>query len=180
MPVPTPSPGDAPADGAPSPEVLAIESALNRITYLTARARQHTRLMSQAGVPLDRAGAALLRQVAEAEPLRPSELALRMSVEASHVTRQAQQLQRAGYLTRVADPEDRRAQRIRITGAGREAVRKIRDASGRSMEVALADWSPEELTQLATLFNKMVDDFLAHADNFSEEESTDGTSPHGH
>ncbi|MET2714165.1 MarR family transcriptional regulator [Streptomyces harbinensis] len=166
MTVPTPSPSPS---GGPSSEVLAIESALNRITYLNARARQHTRLMALAGVPLDRAGAALLRQVAEAEPMRPSELAARMSVEASHVTRQAQHLQRAGYLTRVADPEDRRAQRIRITEAGRDAVRRMREVAGHSMEAALADWTPEELRELARLFNRMVDDFLDHADSLGEE-----------
>ncbi|MFD7510133.1 MarR family winged helix-turn-helix transcriptional regulator [Streptomyces sp. NPDC059853] len=163
-------PAPPPSSGDPSPDVLAIESALNRITYHNARARQHTRLVAQAGVPLDRAAAALLRQVAESEPMRPSELAARMSVEASHVTRQAQRLQRAGYLTRVADPEDRRAQRIRITATGREAVRRMREAAGNSMEAALADWTSEELRQLAGLFNRMVDDFLAHADAVGEED----------
>lgn len=31
------------------------------------------------------------------------------------------------------------------------------------MQLALSDWKPEELRQLATLFHRMVDDFLAHA-----------------
>ena len=30
------------------------------------------------------------------------------------------------------------------------------------MAAALAHWSPHELHQLATLFNRMVDDFLAY------------------
>ncbi|MFF8974168.1 MarR family winged helix-turn-helix transcriptional regulator [Streptomyces sp. NPDC014995] len=146
-----------------SPEVIEIERALNRITYLSTRARRHDRLMALAGVPLDRAAVALLRQVADSEPLRPGELAQRLGVEASHVTRTVQQLQKSGHVTRVPDPDDGRAQRIRLTDAGRAAVDRIRDAGARGMQMALSEWSPEELRQLATLFHRMVDDFLSHA-----------------
>ncbi|MEU9336890.1 MarR family transcriptional regulator [Streptomyces sp. NPDC048290] len=145
-----------------SPEVTEIERALSRITYLSSRARQHDRLMAVAGVPLDRAATGVLRRMADGEPPRPGELAARLGVEASHVTRTVQQLERAGYVSRVPDPDDRRAQRIELTEAGREAIARIRDAGARGMQVALADWKPEELRQLATLFHRMVDDFLAH------------------
>ncbi|MEU0968918.1 MarR family transcriptional regulator [Streptomyces sp. NPDC005917] len=152
-----------PAVPAATAEVIEIERALTRITYLSTRARQHERLMALAGVPLDRAAVALLRQVADSEPLRPGELAHRLGVEASHVTRTVQQLQRSGYVTRVPDPDDRRAQRIELTDAGREAVHQVRHAGARGMQLALAEWKPEELRQLATLFHRMVDDFLAYA-----------------
>ncbi|MFI2200042.1 MarR family winged helix-turn-helix transcriptional regulator [Streptomyces sp. NPDC020192] len=145
-----------------SPEVVEIERALTRVTYLSTRARQHDRLMALAGVPLDRAAVALLRQIADSEPLRPGELAQRLGVEASHVTRTVQQLQRAGYVSRVPDPDDRRAQRIQLTDAGREAVGRIRQAGAQGMQLALAEWRPEELRQLAALFHRMVDDFLAY------------------
>jgi DNA-binding MarR family transcriptional regulator len=106
---------------------------------------------------------ALLRQIADSEPMRPGELANRLGVEASHVTRQVQQLQRSGYVSRVPDPDDRRAQRIELTPAGQQAIDRVREAGVRGMRMALADWSPEELRQLAGLFHRMVDDFLAHA-----------------
>ncbi|MEV7325176.1 MarR family transcriptional regulator [Streptomyces sp. NPDC093970] len=159
-----------PAAPAATPEVVEIERALTRITYLSTRARQHERLMALAGVPLDRAAVALLRQVADSEPLRPGELAHRLGVEASHVTRTVQQLERSGHVTRVPDPDDRRAQRIELTDAGREAVARVRDAGARGMQLALRDWEPGELHQLATLFHRMVDDFLAHS---VEDESGD-------
>ncbi|MER5433310.1 MarR family transcriptional regulator [Streptomyces sp. NPDC002588] len=152
-----------PLPATASPEVIEIERALTRITYLSTRARQHDRLMAMAGVPLDRAAVALLRQVADSEPLRPGELAQRLGVEASHVTRTVQQLQKSGYVTRVPDPEDGRAQRIQLTDAGRAAIDRVRDAGARGMQLALSGWAPEELGQLATLFHRMVDDFLSHA-----------------
>ncbi|MEU1180006.1 MarR family transcriptional regulator [Streptomyces sp. NPDC005820] len=161
-----------PLPAVATPEVTEIERALTRITYLSTRARQHDRLMALAGVPLDRAAVALLRQVADSEPLRPGELAQRLGVEASHVTRTVQQLQKSGYVTRVPDPDDGRAQRIQLTDAGREAIDRVRDAGARGMQLALADWSPEELGQLATLFHRMVDDFLSYAIDEENEQPT--------
>ncbi|MES5819994.1 MarR family transcriptional regulator [Streptomyces sp. RG80] len=159
-------------EGPASPEVTEIERALTRITYLATRARQHDRLMALAGVPLDRAAVALLRQIADSEPLRPGELANRLGVEASHVTRTVQQLQKSGYVTRVPDPDDRRAQRIELTEAGQQAIDRVRDAGVRGMQLALAEWAPEELGQLAHLFHRMVDDFLAYAVEDDTEPAT--------
>ncbi|GAB3176095.1 MarR family winged helix-turn-helix transcriptional regulator [Streptomyces incanus] len=160
-----------------SPEVTEIERALMRITYLGSRARQHERLMAMAGVPLDRAAVALLRQAADTEPLRPGELAARLGVEASHVTRTVQQLQKSGHVTRVPDPDDRRAHRVELTETGREAITRIREVGAQAMQVALSDWPPAELRQLATLFHRMVDDFLAHA--AEEEAEPRGATPAG-
>ncbi|MEW5352580.1 MarR family winged helix-turn-helix transcriptional regulator [Streptomyces sp. 16-176A] len=155
--------------GPVSPEVAEIERALTRITYLSTRARQHEKLMGLAGVPLDRAAVALLRQIADSEPQRPGELANRLGVEASHVTRTVQQLEKSGYATRVPDPDDRRAQRIRLTEAGRDAIARIREVGARGMEAALSGWSAGELHQLATLFHRMVDDFVAYAKDVDPE-----------
>ncbi|CAL9630798.1 MarR family transcriptional regulator [Streptomyces althioticus] len=163
-----------PSDASASPEVVEIERALYRITYLSSRARQHERLMAAAGVPLDRAGAALLRKMADVEPMRPGELAARLGVEASHVTRTVQNLERSGHVVRVPDPEDRRAQRIELTDAGREAVVRIREAGVRGMQAALAHWDPDDLRQLAGLFHRMVDDFLAHAEAMDAESPATG------
>ncbi|MDW6060845.1 MarR family transcriptional regulator [Streptomyces sp. FXJ1.4098] len=148
-----------------STDVIAIERALTRITYLAGRARQHERLMALAGLSLDRAAVAILRFIAESEPLRPGVLAVRLSVEASHVTRQLGQLERAGYVIRIPDPDDRRAQRVQLTDAGLAAVERIREASRRGMAVALADWSPDDLGQLAGLFRRLADDFVTHAES---------------
>ncbi|MBC7268961.1 MAG: winged helix DNA-binding protein, partial [Streptomyces sp.] len=79
------------------------------------------------------------------------------------VTRTVQQLHKAGYVSRVPDPEDRRAQRIELTAEGRAAIDRIRDVGSRGMQLALAEWTPEELRQLATLFHRMVDDFVAYS-----------------
>lgn len=57
-----------------------------------------------------------------------------------------------GYSSRVPDPEDRR-------------VDRIREAGRHGMGVALTDWFPEGLHHLAALFRRLVDDFVAQAED---------------
>ncbi|MFI7504994.1 MarR family winged helix-turn-helix transcriptional regulator [Streptomyces sp. NPDC049687] len=150
----SPSP---PAVPPASPAAVEIERALTRVAYLSAGARRHDWLASLAGVPLDRAAVAMLRRIAEHDPLRPGELAQVLAVQASHVTRQVQRLQRAGYVTRTPDPDDPRARRILLTPLGEEAVARLGDAGARGMQLVLADWSPAELRLLARLVCRMAD-----------------------
>ncbi|MFC4508223.1 MULTISPECIES: MarR family winged helix-turn-helix transcriptional regulator [Streptomyces] len=150
-----------PAVPPASPAAVEIERALTHIAYLSVRARQHDRLVELAGVPLDRAAVAMLRRIAEHDPLRPGELAQVLAVQASHVTRQVQRLQRNGYVTRVPDRDDPRALRIRLTPRGEDAVARLGDAGARGMQLALAHWPPGELRQLARLFGRLADELLA-------------------
>ena len=169
--MPTPPSAEVPAPAAT--DVAEIDRNLNRMAHLANHSREHGRLRELAGIPLERSAVVLLRQIADSEPLRPGELANLLAVEASHITRQVQRLQEAGYVTRVPDPDDRRAQRIELTATGEEAVDRIRDASRRGMQLALGSWSAEELQQLAGLFHRMVDDFLAYS---FEEEGEEGAA----
>jgi DNA-binding MarR family transcriptional regulator len=157
---PAPAATPAAADAADAAEILR---AITRIGYLITRARRHDLVRTVAAVPLDRAAVMVLQQLAETGPVRPGELAARLEVEAPHVTRQVQRLQQAGYADRVADPDDRRAQLIRVTPSGRAASERIRVAGTSSMQAALAHWPPQERHQLATLLHRMVDDFLTYS-----------------
>ncbi|WSQ13636.1 MarR family transcriptional regulator [Streptomyces sp. NBC_01231] len=145
--------------------IAEIEGALTRVAYLAGRSRQHERLMAAAGLTLDRAAVAILRHISESEPQRPGVLAVRLSVEASHVTRQLRQLERGGYVVRVPDPEDRRAQRVQLTEVGMAAVERIREVSRLGVGMALAEWSDGDVEQLAALFRRLVHDFVAHAED---------------
>ncbi len=146
-------------------DMIELERALTRISHLMTRAKQHDRTMVEAGVAVDRAGAPLLRVLADApEPMRLGALADRLAVEAPHVTRQIQRLERAGLVERVPDPDDGRARRVRISPAGAEAVECLRAVGRRRMAEALAGWSDEDRHRLAVLCHRMVDDFLDHAE----------------
>ncbi|MEI5525416.1 MarR family transcriptional regulator [Streptomyces brasiliscabiei] len=145
-------------------DVAEIERLLTRIAYLAGRSRRHERLMSDSGLSLDRASVSILRHIAESEPLRPGVLAVRLSVEASHVTRQLRQLEGDGYVVRVPDPDDRRAQRVQITEDGLAAFERVREAGRRGIEAVLGDWSTEDRRRLADLFSRLADDFVEHSE----------------
>ena len=147
-----------------SPDLVRIEHGLGKISYLINRVRRHEWIRSSSGIPVDRAAAVILRRLEELEPLRPSELAAKLEVEAPHVTRQVQRLEDFGYVTRIADACDRRAQLIRLTPSGRDAAGRIKEASRSAIAGALESWSEDELHDLADLLSRMADDYLAYAD----------------
>lgn len=147
-------------------DMVELERALTRISHLLTRAKQHDRTVVEAGVAIDRASTPILRLLADApEPVRLGTLADRLAVEAPHVTRQVQRLERSGLVERVPDPDDGRAQRVRISPKGAEAVECVRAVGRRRMAEALADWSDEDRHLLAVLCHRMVDDFLRHAEH---------------
>ncbi|HLJ99131.1 MAG TPA: MarR family transcriptional regulator [Streptosporangiaceae bacterium] len=151
--------------GAGSPvsaDVAELERALTRIAYLLTRNRRNGVTATAAGVPLDRAAVMVLLQLAESGAVRPGELAERLEVEAPHVTRQVQRLEKAGYAGRSPDPDDRRAQLIELTPSGLAAAGRIREVGRSAMQAALAQWSPDELRQFVSQFHRLVDDFLAY------------------
>jgi DNA-binding MarR family transcriptional regulator len=59
---------------------------------------------------------------------RPSELAARRGMSKQAVNYLLGELERLGYLERIADPEDRRSKRIALTRRGELAAYTIRDA----------------------------------------------------
>jgi DNA-binding MarR family transcriptional regulator len=155
-------------------DVVELERALTRISHLLTRAKQHDRTVAEAGVAVDRASVPVLRMLADAEePLRLGELATRLAVEAPHVTRQVQRLERTGFVERVPDPADGRAQLVRLTMEGREAVEAIRAVGRRWMSEALMDWEADDRRRLTELFHRMVDDFLDNAERHGHLDPAD-------
>ncbi|MFI0408501.1 MarR family winged helix-turn-helix transcriptional regulator [Actinomadura sp. 3N508] len=150
-------------DAAEPDDVAEIERALSRVAHLLTRFRQHDRTVIAAGVPVDRAAVPLLRALAEHGPMRPGELAARLAVEAPHVTRQVQRLERAGYVELLPDPDDGRCRRVGLSGPGLRAVESIRASGRRWISEALAAWSPGDRERLAGLVHRMMDDFEAHS-----------------
>jgi DNA-binding MarR family transcriptional regulator len=58
---------------------------------------------------------------------------------------------------------DRRAQLVRLTPEGSDALERILDVSRRALQEVLSDWTPGELGTMAELFPRMVDEYLAYA-----------------
>lgn len=83
-------------------------------------------------------------------PLSQRELAQRLNLEKSSVSRLAADLERAGLLTRDRDPANQRWYRLRLTEAGRTVHREIGDAFHQRYERWVAAMTPQERSALLT------------------------------
>jgi MarR family transcriptional regulator, organic hydroperoxide resistance regulator len=98
----------------------------------------------------------LLQELWREDGITQRELIERLSVEPPTVTGIVQRLERAGFLSREPDADNRRIQRVHLTDAGRKLegpVRKVwRDVERRF----LRDLSPAERDQLQSILTRLV------------------------
>ena len=150
-------PGDLACSGAADDSVAQIRTAFWSVARSIGKARVHERLLREAGVRLDRAGAALLYILyAEGAPLRVPGLAEMLGVDAPTVTRKVQQLEREGLVTRQADEADRRATRIALTSAGRQVLESVLGARRAWFDRLLEGWDERDLAAFASMLDRFT------------------------
>ena len=99
----------------------------------------------------------VLHQIQVNGPLRVSELAGCMGLDASTASRHVRNLEDDGYLARTGDPGDRRASRVRLTPKGRGALSRALRARAVVVDRAIADWPDQERATLASLMTRLAD-----------------------
>jgi DNA-binding MarR family transcriptional regulator len=156
---------------APSNEDLdRIAASLQVLARSFNQARAHERLLEEAGVRIDRAGAALLYKlnVNSDGSLRVTELAERLGIDAPAVTRKVQQLERLGFVARDADPEDKRATRIRLTSSGEETLQLVLQAHKRRLAQLFDDWTAEELQTFGVSMSRFAETLTKDMENYRD------------
>ena len=155
----------------PSNEDLdRIAASLQVLARSSNQARAHEHLLQEAGVRLDRAGAALLYKlhVHTDSSFRVSELAERLGIDAPAVTRKVQQLERLGFVSRESDPEDKRATRIRLTNSGEETLQLVLKAHKKQLARLLEDWTADELRTFSSSMNKFAEALTKDMENYRD------------
>jgi len=125
---------EIPPDSVPA-RLAIVVGKLNRQLALAPGGLSHAPLMA-------------LAQVAKRDSIRLSELAQLELVSAPALTRVVAELESRGLVTRAVDTDDRRAFRIQITPAGRDAIRVARAARAQVVANLLVGLDP---AQLATI-----------------------------
>jgi DNA-binding MarR family transcriptional regulator len=100
----------------------------------------------------------LLKTISAHGGLRVTELAGCTNLDTSTVSRHVAQLDRAGLVERSPDPDDRRAQRIQLTGTGST---QLQSAFARRRELltrALGGWPDDDISRLDDLLGRFVHD----------------------
>ena len=96
------------------------------------------------------------------DDLRSSALGRRAGLEPSSMTGLLDRMERDGLIRRDADPEDRRAQRIRLTPTGREIEPVVREVVDQMMTKVTGGLTDEELDVTKGALRKLLD--LANRD----------------
>ena len=84
-------------------------------------------------------------------------IASALMLDKTTVAKALASMESKGFVTRAADPRNRRKNIIRITADGREAIQDSADIYDRWLDIVCGCLSPQEQQQLSTIFDKLVD-----------------------
>ncbi|HET7327015.1 MAG TPA: MarR family transcriptional regulator [Nocardioidaceae bacterium] len=90
--------------------------------------------------------------------LRLSDLAAKLHLDASTVSRHVRQLEDRGLVERTDDPDDRRAARVRGTDTGHKALEQGRQRRRDQIAQVLAQWPEADVHAFAAFASRFTDD----------------------
>ncbi|QGK71807.1 MarR family transcriptional regulator [Allosaccharopolyspora coralli] len=144
------------ADGTRRTAAAAVEREL---VLMFRRARNlSTSVATQVHPDLDPTSYSLLLMVDDAGWLRGMDVADRIGLDKSTVSRQIATLVELDLLERVPDPDDGRARRIQLSASGRDRLAAARAKRREYMRGQFASWSTEDMHEFGRLlarFNEM-------------------------
>lgn len=130
-------------------------------TVLFALTRIGDNLQRAKGKAMDPTRQAILQQAATKGQVRPSEIAVDLSVHQSSITRQTRALEDAGIVSVAADPADRRSCLISLTDQGWDEVRNAVKAGIDRFATFVADWPERDVRTLADLLTRLEESVAA-------------------
>ncbi|MFJ2781950.1 MULTISPECIES: MarR family winged helix-turn-helix transcriptional regulator [unclassified Kitasatospora] len=138
-----------------------LEAVLASLAYLLTRSQEHERQMARAGIKAARSDVYLLRALAEAEEAsRVGDLAARLMVKPSHVTRQIDRLQSQQLVERTPDTLDRRARQVALTAEGRAMLNRLKQANIASLTGALDGIPAPDVAATVSVLCHLVDRYV--------------------
>lgn len=99
---------------------------------------------------------AVLTALSDFGPLAQHELADRLDLNRSHLVGYVDDIERRGLVRRDRDPEDRRRQRVALTGSGRTLLASLLEFADRSQTEFLQVLSEPERETLISLLGRVL------------------------
>lgn len=109
--------------------------------------------------PLPQALTGVLAILATEGECRQTDLANRLCVSQSALSRQIADLVDLGYIDRTPDPDDKRASRVRVSAEGQEKLKVIWDRRARRLREMLSEWSETEALAALDSIRKLNNTF---------------------
>ncbi|MDF3291787.1 MarR family winged helix-turn-helix transcriptional regulator [Streptomyces silvisoli] len=153
---------DAAADAPDAADATAaLDRVLLTLSYLLTRPQAHDRSVSRAEVQIGRSDVHLLMALEnDGGSCRVGDLAARLLVEPSHVTRQVAQLQLQGLVERTPDPTDRRARNITITPKGTSVLVRLRRSNHERLREALHDIDERDIDATVLVLRRLIERYV--------------------
>ena len=139
-------------------ELRAINELIDIITAAARSPRQRDRIARATGLPLTIASIGALRVVEQGNSPSATEVAHKLGIDPSTVSRQLRPLEEQGLVTRTVDDSDRRVTRLSVTAAGRRALERVERSAIDTLASALESWSADDRALLAQLITRLNDD----------------------
>lgn len=135
-----------------------VGDALGILLRRDARARLYRGLTEGLGAAVDPVTYPVLSGLARTGSCSAADLAGRIGLDRSGVTRRASRLEDAGLLRRELDPADGRATLLALTAAGQQTVATMRRRLADQLRAGFADWPPEQARAFAYGLRRFVDE----------------------
>jgi len=108
-------------------------------------------------VDLPAPGQGLLRLLVQHDALTTGEIAAKLRVDVSVVSRQMSALVDLGLVERTVDAADRRVHRLCLTAAGREAHARVTAEFQARAEVGFAGWTTADFDAVVALTRRLAE-----------------------
>lgn len=151
------TPDDAPEVVEAADNVdAALQQVEHQLSMFWRRARSLSYQLSRQVHPdMEPAAYGLLSIIRKEGPIRLTELASCIGVGKPSVSRQVAFLEGIGMVYKEADPQDGRAQSIRLTPKGEEKMHQVQDARRQVFRERLGEWPLEEIQTLADYIERL-------------------------
>lgn len=134
----------------------ALQQVEHQLSLLWRRARSISHQLSRQVHPdMEPAAYGLLTVIRREGPIRLTDLATCIGVGKPSVSRQIAFLESIGLVYKEADPQDGRAQSIRLTDKGEEKMHLVQDARRQVFRERLGEWPLEDVQTLADYMGRL-------------------------
>ena len=137
--------------------MIPIQETVGYRLALACRAHRNEAAASFAALGLYVGQDLILVQLWAEEGLTQSQLAVRVGIDVSTMTKALQRLERYGLVERCQDAEDTRVSRVHLTEQGRALQAAVTEALNRVETRAFAGFSDSERAHITTMLCRVAD-----------------------
>jgi DNA-binding MarR family transcriptional regulator len=127
------------------------------------------RVKNRTNSRIDRIALMVVGTLAARGPSRLTTIADCTGFDASTMSRQVADLEKAGLLKRTTDPDDRRASILEATTEGQDLMKRLYEGRRRRLERLLTDWTEKDIHTLGRMLAKLNESNEKYAEQNARE-----------